>query len=75
VGDGRDCLRCGKRKHSFWEEQVRDLFSYLCEPCPWANKIVAIAHNAKAFDIHFILKRAILLKWNPELIMNGLNIM
>jgi hypothetical protein len=35
---------------------------------------VAIAHNAKAFDQHFILNRAIMLKWNPELITNGLKI-
>jgi len=34
-----------------------------------------IAHNAKAFDFHFILNRAILLKWLEKLIMNGLNIM
>jgi len=49
--------------------------SYLCEKHPWANRIVAIAHNAKAFDLHFILNRAIMLKWKPELIMNGLKIM
>jgi hypothetical protein len=35
---------------------------------------VAIAHNAKAFDSQFILKRAILLKWNPQLILTGLKI-
>jgi len=34
-----------------------------------------IAHNAKAFDLHFILNRAILLKWQVELIMKGLQIM
>jgi G:T-mismatch repair DNA endonuclease (very short patch repair protein) len=67
-----DCERCGKRKHTFWEEDpVGDLLSYLCRPRPWANKIIAIAHNAKAFDLHFILNRAILLEWRPELIMNG----
>jgi len=71
----RDCVRCGKRKHSFWEDPVRDLLSYITEPRPWANKIVAIAHNAKAFDLHFILNRAILLKWKPDLIMNELKIM
>ena len=37
-----------------------------------ANEIVAIAHNAKAFDLHYILNRPILLKWEPELIMKGL---
>jgi len=36
--------------------------------------IVAIAHNAKAFDLHFILNRANMLKWKPEMIMNGLKI-
>jgi len=35
---------------------------------------VAIPHNAKAFDLHFILNRAIILKWKPELITNGLKI-
>jgi hypothetical protein len=35
---------------------------------------VAIAHNAKAFDAQFILNRAILLRWKPELILNGLKI-
>jgi hypothetical protein len=35
---------------------------------------VAIAHNAEAFDLNFILNRAIMLKWEPELITNGLKI-
>jgi hypothetical protein len=39
------------------------------------NKFIAIAHNAKSFDLHFILNRAILLKWQPEIIMNGMKIM
>ena len=30
-----------------------------------------IAHNAKTFDLHFILRRAVLLKWRPELVMRG----
>ena len=34
-----------------------------------------IAHNAKAFDLHFIPNRAIFLKWKVELIMNSLKIM
>ena len=42
---------------------------------PWANKFVAITHNAKTFDLHFITSMAILLKWKPELIMKGLKIM
>jgi len=62
VEDG-DCVRSGKRKHSFWQVPVGNLISYLTGPLPWAKKIVAIAHNAKAFDLHFIPNRAILLKW------------
>jgi hypothetical protein len=36
---------------------------------------VALAHNDKAFDLQFILDRAVFLKWRPELIMNGQKIM
>ena len=69
-----DCERCGKRIHSFWDDHVGDLLSYLCKPRPWATKVVAMAHNAKAFDSHFILNRAILMQWKPELILNGFKI-
>jgi hypothetical protein len=58
----QDCEQCGKRKHTFWEDLVGDLLNYLREPPPWANKGVAIVHNDKAYDLHFILNRAILLK-------------
>jgi len=70
-----DCVRCGTRKHSFWQDHVGELLSYLTEQRAWANKIIATAHNVKAFDLNPILNRAILLKWKPDLIMNGLNIM
>jgi len=50
-------------------------FCSQCKPRPWANKIVAIAHNAKAFYMNFILNRAIMLKWKPELIISGLKFM
>jgi len=69
-----DCERCGKRRHTFWNDPVGNLLTYLCEPRPWASKIVAIAHNAKAFDLHFILNRAIKFKSKPEVITNGLKI-
>jgi hypothetical protein len=63
------------RGKTFWDDPVGDLLTYLCEPRPWANKVVAIAHNAKAYDLHFILNGAILLKWQPKLIINGQKIM
>ena len=55
----------------FWDDPVGDLLIYLCEPRPCVKEIIAIAHNAKAFDLHFILSRAVLLKWRPELVMSG----
>jgi len=61
-------------QHSFFEDPVGDLLTYLYEQRPWCKKVVAIAHNAKAFDAQFILDRAIFLKWTPELILNGLKI-
>jgi len=70
----QDCARCGKRQYSFFEDPVGDLLLYLYEPRPWCKKVVAIAHNAKTFHAQFILDRAILLKWTPELILNGLKI-
>ena len=63
-----------KAEALFSNDPVGDLLTYLCKPRPWSRKIVAIAHNAKAFDLHFILNRAIKLKWKPELITNGLKI-
>jgi len=55
----QDCAQCGKRRHSFFEDPVGDLLSYLCEPRPSCKKVVAIAHNTKAFESQFILNRAI----------------
>ena len=69
-----DCLRYGKRRNSFWDDPVGDLLKYLCEPRQWADRFLAIAHNAKAFDLHFILNRAMLSKWRPELITNSIKI-
>jgi len=69
-----DCEHCGRRKHTFWDDPVGYLLTYLCTARHWCNKVVAIAHNAKAFDLHFILNRAIFLQWKPKLIVNGLKI-
>ena len=57
-----DCLRCDKRRYWFWVDAVVELLTYLCEPRPWATKSDATEHNAQAFDLLFILNRAILLK-------------
>ena len=70
-----ESARCGRRIQTFRQDPVEELLIYLTEHRPWANKIIVIAHNAKAFDVHFILNRAIVLKWKTELIMNGQKIM
>ena len=51
-----DCERCGRRRHSFWEDPVGDLLSHLCETRPWCERVIAIAHNARGFDVPFILE-------------------
>ena len=66
-----DCVRCGRRRHAFFVDLVGYLLTYLCNQRPWCEKVIAIAHNAKGFDAHFILDRAILQKWTPKLILNG----
>ena len=67
----RECKRSGVRKNALWEDPVGDLLTYLCEPKPCFRQIIAIAHNAKAFNLHFILRRFVLLKWRPEFVMCG----
>jgi hypothetical protein len=42
VEDNADCEMWGKRKHSFWDDPVGDMLSYLYAPRRWANKVVAI---------------------------------
>ena len=64
--DGVDCVLCNRRKHSFWQNPVGELLSYLTEPRPWDNKIVPIAHISNPFDLHFILNNAIMLKFETR---------
>ena len=71
----RDCEYCGRRKHSFSDDPVGDTLSYLCESRPWVKQIIVIAHNTKAFDLHFILNSAVFFKWSPELVMGGQKIL
>jgi len=65
-----------ERGNSFWTDPVGDLISYTFKSRPWADRIVAIAHNAKLFDLLFVLTRLVRMKSLPELlIMNGQKIM
>ena len=42
-----DCDQCGRRRHTFWNDPVGDLLTYVCEPRNWDSKNVAIDQNAK----------------------------
>jgi hypothetical protein len=71
-----DCGRCGKRKHSFWTDPVGDLISNIFKFGSWADRVVCVAHNSKAYDLHFVLNRLVQMKMMPDLlIMNGQKIM
>jgi len=66
-----DYQMCGKRKQ-FLARPDGDLMSYVFKSRPWADRIVAIAHNTKAFDILIILNRPVQMKLLPELlVMDG----
>jgi len=59
-----------------WPDPVSDLISYVFKSRPWTDRVVAISHNAKTFDLHFVLNRLVLMKLLPKLlIMNGQKIM
>ena len=46
-------------------------YTYLSEPRTSVKQLIAIGHNVKSFDLHFILRRAVQLKWRPELVVSG----
>ena len=61
-----------ERGNSFWTDPVGDLISYTFKSIPWTDRIVAIAHNAKTFDLLFVLNHLVGIKLLPELLnMNG----
>jgi hypothetical protein len=64
-----DCRRCEKRKHGFRLDPVGDLISYTMKTRPWADRIVDIAHNARAFDLVFVLNRLVCTTSMPELLI------
>jgi hypothetical protein len=67
-----DCGRCGKRKHSFWTDPVSDLISHTFKFGSWADRVLCVAHNSKAYDLHLVLNRLLQMKMLPEfLIMHG----
>jgi hypothetical protein len=70
-----DWRRCGERKQNFWIDPVGDLISYTLKTGQRADMIVAIAYNARAFELLFLLNCLVRMKSLPELlIMIGRNI-
>ena len=76
LGMDEDCQMCGMRKHSFLTDPIGDLISCTFKSRSWVDRLMAIAHSAKAFDLHFVLNRLVRMKLLPEhLILNGQKIM
>ena len=65
-----------ERENSFWTDPVGGLISNTFKYRQCADSIVAIAHNAKAFDLLFELNRLVRFKSLPQhLNMNDQKIM
>lgn len=56
-------------ENSVWTDPVGDLISYTFKYRRWADGVLAIAHNAKAFDLLFVLNRLVRMKWLPEILI------
>ena len=67
-------VRCGKRKHSFWNYPVRAIYLICVNRTPGPKRF-SDSSQSKGVDLRFILNRAVLLKWQSKLLRNGLNIM
>ena len=64
-----DCQRCVKRNHSLWTHSVGELFPYVFKSRSWAERILTISCNDKAFELHFVLNLLVRMKLLPELLI------
>jgi hypothetical protein len=71
---GINCQQCGKRSHYFWEDPVGKFVEYLRESRKFADTIYVVSHNSRGYDVQFLLKRFLELKWTPNLVMDGTKI-
>ena len=55
------------RKVSYWDDPVGELINHLNQPRPGIDKITVIEHNARSFDLQFILDRILKLHQKPTL--------
>jgi len=63
------------QKDSVYDNAGTTLWELFTRIANLGRKDSRVTHNAKAFDLHFFLNRDVLMKWQVELIMNGLKIM
>ena len=66
-----DCEQCGKRAHAFWQDPVGQFIDFLRRSRPFADKVNVISHNSRGYDLQFLLRRFLDLRWAPQLIVDG----
>ena len=70
-----DCQQCGERTHVFWQDPVGKFIDYLRLSRPFVDNIYVISHNSRGYDAQFLLRRFLELRWVPQMIMGGTNIL
>lgn len=68
----RLCHSCGIREHVFKTEPVKQFVEYVLRENTSFEKIICLAHNAKNFDLMFVMRYIVeQKKLTPELILTG----
>ena len=57
------------------EDSIGTFIDYLRQSRPFADNIYAISHDSHGYDAHFLLRNFLDLRWTPQLIMDGSNIL
>ena len=71
-----DCKQCGKRTHVVWTEHPLGIFiDYLQQSRPFADEIYVVSHNSRGYDVQFLLRTFLEMRWTPQLIMDGTKIL
>lgn len=71
------CRWCGARIFVFRHDPVKQFFDFATRSSKYFSTFICIAHNAKSFDAHFILKYLVESAEavrEPQLILNGTKI-
>ena len=69
-----DCKQCGKRTHVFsTEDPVEKFIDY--QSRLFVDKIYVISHNSRGYDAQFLHRKFLVMRWTPQLIMDGTKIL